>query len=37
MATEKKDDLIDLGAATTATLGVPLGRDEDFVSETEMD
>ena len=29
--------LVDLGAVTESTLGVPIGKDEDFVSETQMD
>jgi len=31
------NDLIDLGAATVQTLGVPLGKDEEFGSETEQE
>lgn len=31
------ETLIDLGQATTETLGVPKGRDEEFLSETEED
>lgn len=34
---EQDDTLIDLGAVTTQTLGVPLGKDEEFGSETEQE
>jgi hypothetical protein len=34
---EQDDTLIDLGAATVQTLGVPLGKDEEFGSETEQE
>jgi hypothetical protein len=32
-----EESLIDLGAATVQTLGVPKGKDEEFWSETEED
>ena len=34
---EQDDNLIDLGAATVQTLGVPKGQDEEFGSETEQE
>lgn len=34
---EQHDDLIDLGAASQETKGLPLGKWEDFVHETQMD
>ena len=37
MRDETLDDLIDLGAASSQTLGLPKDRDEDFISETEHD
>lgn len=37
MREDTLDNLIDLGAASTQTLGLPKDRDEDFISETEHD
>ncbi len=34
---EQDDSLIDLGAATVQTLGVPKGQNEEFGSETEQE